>query len=951
MPFKLYTYRRINDLENKLKGLTAKDGRIFLVAEKSDKNTLHELLRVVNYKFKVWRWEDLYRNFVRRRKSKENKKSEKNKPNVLLDPPDYWLVLKGITRAREKSGKYMPQAASHKGFLELLGTQIRELIREEVDPDVLKKIFVEKDTAGAALAELYEDYKKTLRASGLTDSAGVTTDTRKELEGGAKQRELCEDLDIVLPGFSSFTHSQLGLVRALARAGAAVKVFSPIGGTREEYGACEQFCDEKQKPEELSSHAPFKAVRLCGKDSRGEFELAARSLVLWEQGEGELAKIAQFPGWESIAMAVPSSMLVQAKQAFSRYGVPCNWNLSVKVSDTPLMAMSNACLNAAYDGWQTEPTLRLLAMPWLCGSSLPIEKLRKVRPRGEAKWKKALEEEGETFLKCFNNCVDYAEAVYKKGGTGKDLLAALDKFASGRDREAAKTIALHPELDFAVSDFASALTELRTRILNIQEVVRDLGDFGRQTLKGADARAFLDAWAKGTAIQESWNRTGCMNVFADTPPTLFHAPYFFMFGTEAVSWPGSLKEAPLLDEDHKQMLHENSKLALQPCHLPLLSDKRAMREFLFRRLIACGDECTFICRSETDEEERPLEETTFIEHAESDKWIKLYPVTISSSGLLLDLKETGIKKVEARRPRPFERSYLPEERLLPSGATFPGFKDKALKVSLSSVGDYENCPYMFALKDIFKYKLPRDDSEYDPLRGGTAMHELWNRVFTERKDESIRALVEKYFAEEIGKEYPGLLYDSALRRIKSKLYFQACRISDVMDDICFHMKDKVKETHCEYALPEIKRGLVTFSGRCDRLDVLDDGSFFLWDYKAGGSKTYSSSLQLACYALALQETGKRCAGWGYICLGDGKIASISEVPLWQKKGRGSKRSVETEVKEASGLLDKVAESVKEGVFLPFYDDERVCSRCDFQSLCRRGEMNSDIPLKEGGDDE
>ena len=322
MPFKLYTYRRIKDLEDKLSDLPVRDGCIFLGAEEADRKTLQELLSVVSYNFKVWRWEDLYRTFVSLGKSKEDKKSEEKKPNVLLDPPDYWLVLKGITRAREKSGKYMPQAASHKGFLDLLGTQIRELIREEVEPDVLKKIFGEKDTAGAALAELYEDYKDVLKDCGLTDSAGVTTDTRKELEEGFQQRAYCSGLDIVFPGFSSFTHSQLGLVRALARAGAAVTVFSPIGGTREEYGAREQFCDEKQTPEELSSHAPFKAVRLCGKDSRGEFELAARSLVLWEQGEGELAKITQFPGWESIAMTVPSSMLVQAKQAFSRYGVP-----------------------------------------------------------------------------------------------------------------------------------------------------------------------------------------------------------------------------------------------------------------------------------------------------------------------------------------------------------------------------------------------------------------------------------------------------------------------------------------------------------------------------------------------------------------------------------------------------------------------------------------------------
>ncbi|MGB4146406.1 MAG: PD-(D/E)XK nuclease family protein, partial [Acetomicrobium sp.] len=46
-------------------------------------------------------------------------------------------------------------------------------------------------------------------------------------------------------------------------------------------------------------------------------------------------------------------------------------------------------------------------------------------------------------------------------------------------------------------------------------------------------------------------------------------------------------------------------------------------------------------------------------------------------------------------------------------------------------------------------------------------------------------------------------------------------------------------------LPTVLVDAVSFVGRADRIDCLNEKGQILWDYKTGGSHNYESSLQLA----------------------------------------------------------------------------------------------------------
>ncbi|MBP5211462.1 MAG: PD-(D/E)XK nuclease family protein, partial [Pyramidobacter sp.] len=768
MPLQLFTCRRVEDLGPALRGLPPKKGRVFLVAASGDRELLARLLEGTPHDYQVRRWDEIYRSFAETLDVKD--------PRVQLDPPDHWLLLHTIMKRFLDRGGRLPPGALRRGFLTLLGTQIRELIREEIAPDSVAGAYESGDALGAAFVELYRDYLTALDERGLSDSAGVTTQTRLLLDREGA-RAACAELDLALVGFSSFTHSQLALLRELNRMGATIRVFSPVADLENAYGAAEQFGETGVA---LSRRRPFAACLVEGGDPRQELETCARSLALWEQGEGTLAAKGKWPGWEKIALCVPRARITQAREVFSRYGLPCAWNFRLKVTETPLWHVAVSCLEAASGGWQTESVLRLLAEPWLCGQTPEADRLREKRPRGLASWRRVLE--GES-LAAFESCASFAAAM-NAGGTALELLRALRRFAGGMELRVSRLIRDFPELDEPLALFCESLRELDRKILFVTEVVRDLGRYGEQKLSGADARAFLAAWADGTTVAQAEGGSGCAAVFADVPPTLFSAPYVFLLGCDAGSWPGSLKESPVLDERCKTKLHESSALGLDRSHLPLLGEQRTQREFLFRRLIACASRLAFVCSSTADANDRPQEMTAFLDAAARDGWVRMdpSPVVRTLDGILPAPDEAVLVPVEARRPD------LRVENSLPLARSRPGRLElRGTQARFSSVDDYAACPYFFALRHLLCLPEPPRDGEYDAPRGGSAVHALWERAWRDYAASGAQGtIVERtkaLFDATVEAVYPELIHSPALRRDRERLKWQTERLAARQDEL------------------------------------------------------------------------------------------------------------------------------------------------------------------------
>lgn len=929
MPFQLFTYNRVEDLKSELIKAPAAAHRIFLVAASGDREIIASLLSGVQYEYRVRRWDEIYRLFA--------SELAVAHPRVQLDPPDHWLLLRGIVARYLESGGKLPAGATRHGFLSLLGDQIRELISEEVPPEELEAVYDADDKEGHAFADLYRMYLESLEKNHLSDSAGVTS-AASELLGISGAGEICRNLDITLVGFSSLTHSQLRLIRGLVSLGAFVRVFTPLSGLVDSYGAVQQFGDNEFP---LYSGRPFPVLKLTAGDRRQEAETAVRLLCLWEQGRGRLSEYADWCGWENIAFSVPAARLSEFREVLKRYNVPFYTPFRVKISETPLWQLANFCLDAASGGWQTRPVLRMLGEPWLCGSSLRVDYLLGLHPRGTKGWRRVLEKLPAAAA-AFEACFDFSEAI-RRGGTALELLEALRFFAGDRARIAASRVKDDSSLDCDIALFGEALNELDRKILFVREVVRDLGEFGEDKLKGADARAYLAAWAEGTTAAQSGIAGGAMTLFADTPPTLFTSPVWFFFGAEAGSWPGGQKESPLLSELCKERLHDNGELGLDRTHLPLMSEVREQREFLFRRMIASGSELTVVARSMVDAEQRPQNETPLLEHAFADGWAEEVGVVERTLGnLLLERDEDSLIPVEIYKPDFSIENSLPDDRVR------PGFLEiDKNHVGLSAVDDYAACPYFFALRDLMKYREAPREQEYDQLKGGTAVHAVWEKVWNEYAaggfKASISMLTSVHFSPVISEIYPQLLEFSSLRRVLEKIKYEVDRMAVMQDEFETALRSRRDKVLTELELPPIEFGGVSFMGQCDRLDLMNDGTYLLWDYKAGNSYNYKNALQLACYALALDDTDivrdRTVAGWGFLCMKDCALTGRwnDEYSAYFDR-RGSKKiTVASETERAVKVLSDIAASITTSRFDPNYSSGS-CRYCSFSGMCRKGEF-------------
>jgi len=153
-------------------------------------------------------------------------------------------------------------------------------------------------------------------------------------------------------------------------------------------------------------------------------------------------------------------------------------------------------------------------------------------------------------------------------------------------------------------------------------------------------------------------------------------------------------------------------------------------------------------------------------------------------------------------------------------------------------------------------------------------------------------------------------------------------------------------------------GGVTFSGRCDRVDLTSQGALLL-DYKLGnGAGKKPRRLQLAAYALALAQAqplpilyGQKIRGFAYLGHKDGKAQGEMEAPFYRWYGMKSSGSLDNAMAEAKEALESMAKALQEGKYPANYASPN-CSWCPYPALCRRGESQGEgMGEDQGGEDE
>lgn len=946
MPLNIVSYRSLTSLDRELQDIYClRPDSNFVVPGSEDREWLKNVLlsqgSFGSEPFRIYRWDELYRELCSYGEGQDGSKGL-----VQIDPPDHWLALNGITSDLiDKWGDDLPPGVSQIGFVASLGETVRELIREEVPVDALVDgLFPDgqdhPEEPSWILAQTYRSYLDLLKERGLMDSAAISTEIAALLELEGRALELLRKRPLVMVGFYSFNHSQLGMVRSMVRVGLDMTIFSPTAGMSDEYGALAQLEGASTKSLKASPPAMFSVL---GGAARQEIETVARELVLWEKGTSLSFLPDDFPRWEEIAMAVQPRSLPLAEEVLNRYKIPFNLAKGKTVAQTILWDTMRRAWDCHRDGWQPVPTSELLCLPWMVPNR-DEKALARGTARGLKEWRRYLKEDEELLL-ALDAVAEFCQ-VLSSGESCKGILEAVKRLASEiMDWRGVLSSQVEriPNLDRSVLELGSAIGELERKLLKMEELQADLGEIGSRRLKGGEGMAFLSVWAESSTVWPGPARQGSMTLYSGTPPVMAHYKVWIMTEGTAKNWPGTLAESSLLREGQKEQLHSMDLRGtrLDRTHLPLLAEKRAQKEVLFRRLMACGDGALILSRPTIDGSGRPLMESPFLRKAVADGWVEDRETLDRSSGRVLpSWTEPAVMPSEVHQP-PSGVFTFRQDRLFPEKP----IPVKVDTIPLSSVDGFNACPFRFRCSSLGRI-YPPDTGGFNPALAGTAMHEILGQAWEAYlKDQSIplTGLVDGLWEEVLEETYRSMVMDRDLSRRKDIFYSElisgASLIQEMEKD---GLRDKRVKSFTELDLVPLKMGFVTFTGKADRIDLLDDGRAIIWDYKSGDSSYYSSSLQLAAYGLLLSE-GKlgisKVGGYGFIGFRSGTVTGVADEDLRPLMGLNakSKTSLDDRTDQARELLERLDQAVGSGEFPPDYESS-ACARCSYGSLCRRGEL-------------
>lgn len=293
---------------------------------------------------------------------------------------------------------------------------------------------------------------------------------------------------------------------------------------------------------------------------------------------------------------------------------------------------------------------------------------------------------------------------------------------------------------------------------------------------------------------------------------------------------------------------------------------------------------------------------------------------------------------------------------------------KNLSLSASSLEEFFQCPFkLFARKALRLAEDPLLDLDIDPMTRGQLLHRICELVVGEslyyetmdkidglveraRKDVAVTTLTDTIwgFLKPFYLEATKAFIDSEREWRRQYPHTQTLAVEKSLRTY-LNLSAEDKVFHPTEGIP--------FRGIIDRVDHNGQDQVAIVDYKSSdsGLTQYKSwikngKVQLALYSLALVEgvlDGKShdVVGAFYFALktldrSKGFALSESDSQFLPSK-KMSREDLDNLMDETKLLVKKIIEEIQEGQIqpLPKDEDERICQRCDWRSLCRYPALN------------
>ena len=271
------------------------------------------------------------------------------------------------------------------------------------------------------------------------------------------------------------------------------------------------------------------------------------------------------------------------------------------------------------------------------------------------------------------------------------------------------------------------------------------------------------------------------------------------------------------------------------------------------------------------------------------------------------------------------------------------------RVSVSRLERYLDCPFRFFASEVLRLEEePEDEDTRTPLERGRFLHELWEWFFTEwqkrghgRIDADQLAEARTLFEE---------LCEAALARlspVEAALERHRLLGSAVSPGIAHRVfaaeagrRTRIAERRLEFPLEgdftfrtrEGQTRRVTLRAKADRIDVLEDGTLRIIDYKSKKTPDPKLALQLPIYSFCTQQS-MRAEKDGQWPIAEALYLSFEGdkaiVPL-----RAKGRTIDELLDDAQDRMLRTLDDIARGSFPPRPARKSLCGPCPYRAVCR-----------------
>lgn len=273
------------------------------------------------------------------------------------------------------------------------------------------------------------------------------------------------------------------------------------------------------------------------------------------------------------------------------------------------------------------------------------------------------------------------------------------------------------------------------------------------------------------------------------------------------------------------------------------------------------------------------------------------------------------------------------------------------RISVSRVDRYLKCPFQFFASEVLALEEEPEDEETPPAwERGRFLHALFEKFFrewqrrgesrisAERMPDARRLLLE--LAEQALSTLPA--GEAALERVRLVGSAAGPGIIDRVLTMEAERPTPVDRRLIEYELDDVftfrradgTTGLVPLRAKVDRVDLLNDGTFRVIDYKARVVPDIKRTVQLQVYTSAVaQQLGAARHGARvpseavYLSMeGDRPVKAL-------RPARG--QSLDEVLQEAEGRMLEAIDEARAGHFPVRPVPRSLCQMCPFDSVCRK----------------